>query len=194
MRANVIVGITAIVATCITCQRPRKEALVEQLNGRWEFLGFWENAELRQDTLVVYFPEVPISLDTTTSKPTGTLPKDTFAYDIVTDSGVRKITSVEGEGVIKTSPHPYFVTIAIDGDTGGYIKGYGRSTFHNRPLKVKLANGQIKVYRDAVTDELTADTLIGEAEGVIKLITSDTIQIVWDTNAASQYKRANAIP
>ena len=177
-----------ILAVSSSCQTPEKEEIFRQLEGNWRFLGNWKESKFQQDTLKVYFNEVPY-FDSITNENINIISKDTFSYDIVTDSGIWKITTVKEEEMIEAQPNPYFASIEINNDSGWYVIDHYTDT-----LKVMLTDRQVKIYSKAVVDEYTMDTLINESSGTIDLIAEDTMHIIWDTGITSKHKKIDYIP
>ena len=182
-------GLLVALASCQqdTTDLPPTE---ENLSGNWEYLGSWENGKLQQDTFRVYFPEVEAILSLDSGAPNKVLSLDTTGYEVVTDSGVWKITEVKNQGVVVAERQRYLVAFAFADDTG-YLYNLNPNRFLFDTLKFLWSSNPPRVYAEAIVDDLNkADTILAAEEGTIELIHKDTVQIRWNHGSTTKFKRA----
>lgn len=171
----------AFLAGLFACTPDDKELTKEYLEGQWEFLGYWEDAKLRQDTLKVHFFESA-----------GIIAMDTNAYDVVTDSGIWKFTVVKDKSIIAAQPRPFYTIISFENDSTAYLHNADSTAYLLRQmLQIRLRDGQAIVYADALIDETLMDTLIQSSEGNLEIGPADTLQIHWDHGITAKWKRVD---
>ena len=136
----------------------------ENLSGDWEYLGSWENGELQQDTFRVYFPEAKAILSLNTSAPNKVLSLDTTGYEVVTDSGVWKVTEVKNQGVVAAEQQRYLVAFAFANDTGYlYDLNPNHSLFDT--LKFLWSSNPPHVYAEAIVDDFNKSGYSNSSRG-----------------------------
>ncbi|MEK6480244.1 hypothetical protein WJR50_22065 [Catalinimonas sp. 4WD22] len=179
MRITIFICGMAFLEGLLCCTPVEKELTRKHLEGRWEFLGYWKDTKLQQDTLKVYFFESDSIIS-----------MDTHAYDVVTDSGIWKFTVVKENSIIAAEPHPFYTTLRFENDSTAYIRNADSTDFLiGQALQVKLKGGEAIVYADALIDETLMDTLVQAYEGNLEIGPADTLQIHWGHGITAKWKR-----
>ncbi len=162
-----------------SCQRDSPRLTNDYLTGRWEYLGAWEDTVLQQDTLMVFF----LGNDDTTLT-------DSMGYLVVTDSGTWRFTEVDHQ-TVAARRDPYYMTFDFENDSVGYFRDQDPKHALISSYSVNRSNGRLTVYAEPVIDETMAETIVPAQEGVMEMITEDTLQIRWDHGAVNKFGRVN---
>ena len=183
---------SGLLVALVSCQQDTTDLLPteENLSGDWEYQGSWENGKLQQDTFRVYFPDVKAIFSLDSGAHNEVLALDTTGYEVVTDSGVWKITEVKNQGMIAAERQRYLVAFAFANDTGYlYDLNPNHSLFDT--LKFLWSSNPPRVYAEAIVDDFNkTDTIIAAEEGTIELVHKDTVQIRWNHGSTTKFKRA----
>jgi len=108
MESRVLMSYLLLLVCFPACKQAEQ---LERLNGKWQFIGFFEESVFQQDTLAVGFVEVSSVLDTLIDERIDVISSDTIINIIATDSGIWKVTSTTNGRVIAAEPNPYYVII-----------------------------------------------------------------------------------
>ena len=179
MKMSCLPVILSLLAS-VSCQSDVSRLTNDYLSRDWEYLGNWKGAFLQQDTLITYFNEDTTSINTLT-----------LGYLVVTDSGTWKFSAANNNGITVAEHQRYLVTFRFENDSVGYLYGLNPSQILFDTLEVNWSNDHLTVYDEPLVDEMTAETIVPAQQGVVEMVTEDTLQIRWDYGIVSKFERVS---